>query len=120
VTRLASLLLSLAASSLATAAIGHPLPTAASPAPNAVLAASPSEIRITFSEGLVARFSGLMLKDAAGHDLGLGPSALDPNDRNRLVAPVTSRLGPGSYTVNWRAVGDDTHHVSGHYSFQVR
>jgi methionine-rich copper-binding protein CopC len=118
--RRASIALAVAAATTASAAIAHPLPRAASPAPNAVLAKSPPEIRITFSEGLVAAFSGLELKDAAGHAMALRPSMVDPQDHKQLAAPIKAPLPPGTYTANWHAVGDDTHHVSGHYSFQVK
>jgi methionine-rich copper-binding protein CopC len=104
----------------ASAAAAHPRLQAASPAPSAVLARSPAEIRITFSEGLVAAFSGLELTDAAGKRLALGPAAVDPRTKRQLAAPVASRLAPGAYTVSWRVVGDDTHHVSGRYSFHVK
>lgn len=112
--------LALAAAAFASAAGAHPLPRAASPAPNAVLSTSPSEIRITFSEGLVGAFSGLDLKDASGRTVALGASAVDARNKKQLAAPVKTRLAAGTYTVSWRAVGDDTHHVSGHYSFEVK
>jgi methionine-rich copper-binding protein CopC len=105
---------------LATSAFAHPLPRSASPAPNAVLKSSPAEIRIAFSEGLVAAFSGLDLKDSTGKTVALGPAAVDPKDSKVLAAPVKATLAAGTYTVSWHAVGDDTHHVSGHYSFQVK
>ncbi|MBV9508913.1 MAG: copper homeostasis periplasmic binding protein CopC [Caulobacteraceae bacterium] len=110
----------LATVAIASAAVAHPRPQAASPAPDAVLSTSPSEIRITFSEGLVAAFSAIELKDAAGKAFALGPSTVDLKNKRQLVAPVTNLLPAGTYTVSWRAVGDDTHHVSGHYSFQVK
>lgn len=116
--QLASIILALTTAT--SAAIAHPLPRAASPAPNAILSKSPAEIRITFSEGLVAAFSGLELKDLAGHAMALGPSIVDPQDHKQLTAPIKAPLPPGTYTASWHAVGDDTHHVSGHYSFQVR
>ena len=57
---------------------------------------------------------------ASGKALALGPAALDPKDPKTLSAPVKATLGAGVYTVSWHAVGDDTHHVAGHYSFQVK
>jgi methionine-rich copper-binding protein CopC len=117
---LPSTLAAIGLAALASAALGHPLPRAASPAPNAVIASSPTEIRITFSEGLIAAFSGMELEDAAGKDLPLGPAVVDPNDRKQLSAPLKTRLAAGAYTVSWRVVGDDTHHVAGHYGFQVK
>ena len=113
-------LIALVCTALAPAAGAHPLPRAASPAPNAVLAASPPEVRISFSEGLVAAFSGMELKDQAGKPAALGPAAVDPKDKKQLAAPIRAPLAAGTYTVSWHAVGDDTHHVSGHYSFQVK
>lgn len=112
--------LATAAALMASTAIAHPLPRAASPAPNAILTASPPEIRITFSEGLVPVFSGLELKDASGRVLGLGPASVGPADKKQLAARITAPLGAGTYTVYWHAVGDDTHHVAGHYSFAVK
>jgi methionine-rich copper-binding protein CopC len=120
VKRFAPIVLALAAAATASPSISHPLPRAASPAPNAVLAKSPSEIRITFSEGLVAAFSGLDLKDATGHALALGPSLVDPQDHKQLAATIKTPLAPGTYVASWHAVGDDTHHVSGHYSFEIK
>jgi methionine-rich copper-binding protein CopC len=117
-TRLPIAVLALAAA--ASAATAHPRPQAESPAPDAVLSASPAEIRIAFNEGLVAAFSAIELKTAAGRPVPLGPATVDPKTKRQLAAPVTTRLAPGTYTVSWRAVGDDTHHVSGRYSFHVK
>jgi methionine-rich copper-binding protein CopC len=50
----------------------------------------------------------------------VGAANVDPKDNSELVAQVTATLSPGTYTVNWRAVGDDTHHVSGVYRFEVK
>jgi hypothetical protein len=114
------LLAAAAGIALCGSAFAHPMLRAATPAPNAVLTASPAEIRITFSEALVAAFSGLDLKDRSGRAVPTGPAAVSPEDRKALAAPLKARLGAGVYTVNWHAVGDDTHHVSGHYSFLVK
>lgn len=110
-------LLAFAVSTIATA---HPLPRSAAPAPNAVLASSPAEIRIGFSEPLVGAFSGLSVADQAGRPAAVGPSRVAADDPKALVAAVRTPLGPGAYTVSWHAVAADTHHVQGHYSFQVK
>ena len=109
-----------AALALSGAASAHPRLKTASPAPDAVLSASPRAIHITFGEGLIGKFSGIDVTDQAGKTADLGPSTLNPRNSKELVATVRTPLAPGAYTVNWRAVGDDTHHVSGHYSFQVK
>ena len=101
-------------------ASGHPLPKSAAPKPNAVLSASPTEIRIGFSEGLVLAFTGLELDDQNGTTIATGAPSLDPSDSKVLIVPIAGKLSTGTYTVKWHAVGEDTHHVSGHYSFQVK
>ena len=98
----------------------HPLPKATAPKPNEVLAASPTEIRMSFSEGLVAVFSGLEVDDKAGKAVETGAATLDPNDNKVLIVPLKAKLASGLYTVKWHAVGIDTHRVTGHYSFQVK
>jgi methionine-rich copper-binding protein CopC len=109
-----------AVAAVSTVAFAHPLPRAATPAPNAMLAASPPEIRITFSEGLVAAFCGVDLKDPAGKSVPLGPAVVSPTDSKVLAAPLRAGLAPGVYTVSWHALGADTHRVAGHYTFQVK
>ena len=101
-------------------ASAHPLPQNASPKPNAVLTASPTEIRIGFSEGLVIAFSGIEVDDARGKAVPAGTATLDASDSHELIVPLTTKLAPGTYTVKWHAVGDDTHRVTGHYSFAVK
>jgi methionine-rich copper-binding protein CopC len=105
---------------ISTAALAHPVPKTADPKPNAVLNASPTEIRIGFSEGFVPAFSGMEVDDASGKAVVTGTASVDPSDDKVMILPVTVKLAAGTYTVKWHAVGDDTHHVGGHYSFQVK
>jgi methionine-rich copper-binding protein CopC len=116
----ASAILALSIAATTSIANAHPLPRAANPMPNAVLTSSPPAIRITFSEGLVAPFSGLDLENSAGRAVAVGAARVDPRDNTELVAQVMATLSPGTYTVNWHAVGTDTHHVSGDYRFKVK
>jgi methionine-rich copper-binding protein CopC len=100
-------------------AFAHPKLTATVPAADAQ-AQPPQEIRLSFSEALVAKFSGLDLKDQEGKRVETGPAASDPKDGKQLVAPVKAVLAPGRYTVEWHAVSEDTHRVKGSYSFEVK
>ena len=68
----------LAASLLATAASAHPKLTSASPAADVASKVSPSEIKLNFSEGVIAKFSGLELKDEAGKTIATGVPVIDP------------------------------------------
>jgi copper resistance protein C len=104
----------------ASAAIAHPQVTAAGPAPGSVVKTSPKAIRIQFNEAVEVKFSGIELVNASGQKQATGTAATMANDKKQLVIPVTGELAPGKYTVNWHAVGDDTHHVEGKFDFEIK
>src|SRR3979490_598637 len=87
----------LAISLLATSASAHPTLTSASPAADVSSKVSPTEIRLNFSESVIAKFSGLELKDEAGKAIATGVPVNDPKDRKQLVVPVPSPLMAGHY-----------------------
>ncbi len=109
----------LAVSLLATSANAHPKLTSASPAADVASKVSPTEIKLNFSEGVIAKFSGLELKDEAGKAISTGMPANDPKDPKQLVVPLPAPWKAGRYTVTWHAVSEDTHRVKGEYSFGV-
>ncbi len=119
---------------MATSAIAHPklksaIPAAemdanASPKQSAVatkekVGGAPKEIRLMFSEAVIAKMSGVILKDEAGKQVPTGSPQTDPQDQKQLVVPVATPLAPGRYSVTWHAVSDDTHRVKGEYNFTV-
>ena len=97
---------------------GHPVLEASEPGEGATVS-SPKEIRLTFTENLVAKFSGLTIKDQSGRPIGTASPSVDPNDKRQLIVPISTPLPPGAYDVDWHAVGADTHRVTGHFSFRV-
>ena len=99
-------------------AYAHAQLQAADPGAGATVA-SPKEIRITFSETVVPRFSGIELKDQSGRLIATGKSESDAADKKILVVPVNEQLAPGEYKVEWHAVSEDTHRIKGSYSFSV-
>ncbi len=109
----------LAVSAIATSANAHPKLISASPAADVSSKVSPTEIKLNFSEGVIARFSGIELKDEAGKTIATGVAATDPRDRTQLVVPLPAPLVAGHYKVTWHAVSEDTHRVKGEYSFGV-
>jgi len=109
----------LAMGALASSADAHPKLMSVSPAADVSSKVSPKEIRLNFSEGVIAKFSGLELKDEGGKAVSTGLPVNDPGDRKQLVVPLPAPLMAGRYTVNWHAVSEDTHRVKGEYSFEV-
>lgn len=96
----------------------HPALETADPGQGATIS-SPKEIRLTFTEDLIAKFSGLTVKDQSGHLVETARPAVDPNHKRQLIVPISQPLQPGTYDVEWHAVSVDTHKVSGHFSFKV-
>jgi methionine-rich copper-binding protein CopC len=109
----------LAISLLAGSADAHPKLKSASPAADVSNKVSPTEIKLNFSEGVIAKFSGVEIKDESGKTIPTGVAVTDPKDQKQLVVPLPTPLIPGHYTVTWHAVSEDTHRVKGEYSFGV-
>ncbi|MFJ2986228.1 copper homeostasis periplasmic binding protein CopC [Collimonas sp. NPDC087041] len=90
---------------------------AAQPADKAVVS-SISDIELTFSEGLSLKFSGIKVTGPGKQEVALGEAML-MDEGKTLMIPVSSKLQPGSYTVDWHALSVDGHKTNGSYSFVV-
>lgn len=109
---------------LAGAAQAHPRLLAASPAPDATVAA-PARVTLRFTEKLTPGFSGADLL-MIGHGGKTHPptkvaatTVVGP-DGITLVMTPGSPLGAGSYRLAWHVVSTDTHRVAGNYAFTVK
>ncbi len=86
------------------------------PADGAVLAAPPTSVTLTFSEGLDASKSHFELLGPDGTNLGTGKAAGDGDETMTLDG---LELGPGAYTVEWTSVSLDTDILRGKVHFTV-
>lgn len=84
------------------------------PADNAVVTAAPESITLLFSTDV--RLTGLTMEEAAGTAIDLG--SIPTATQQEFVIPAPE-LQPGSYRVTWRAVGADSHVVSGEFRFEL-
>jgi methionine-rich copper-binding protein CopC len=100
------------------AALAHAFLNQAVPPVGGTVAKSPKEIRLTFSEGVEPRFSGIELATSDGRAIATGPAVRDPRDDKQLVL-VLPPLGPGRYKVSWHVVSVDIHRNEGAYTFAV-
>jgi copper resistance protein C len=110
---------SLAFALAATPAFAHAQLEKASPAVGGTVS-RPSEIRLTFSEGVELRFTKVSLTGPGGAAVPLGAAKTEPNNQAVLVAPIAKPLAAGVYTVHWHAVSVDTHHTQGTFQFTVK
>lgn len=100
-------------------ALAHAELVTSTPAAGDVVATSPTEIRLVFSETIDGAYTRLDLLDPLGHTIASGIGAPDPTDPYTLVAPV-GPLADGLYTVDWQALSSaDGHRTSGFFTFGV-
>jgi methionine-rich copper-binding protein CopC len=102
----------------ANVALAHSELRQAEPAPNSQHKSPPREVKLTFSERLEPAYSTLRVNDAEGVEVDRHDAHVDPGDPLLLRASL-GPLGPGAYTVTWRALSLDPHMSEGHFAFQV-
>ena len=115
---LAALILGLAAGAAGPSA-AHAFLQQASPRVGSVVAAPPSEVRLSFSEPLEIAFSRFTVTGPPGFG-GLGPVALAATDPRSLSGVLHSPTPGGRYTVHWRVVSIDGHATEGDFHFDVK
>jgi methionine-rich copper-binding protein CopC len=102
-------------------ALAHARLVKAEPAPGSTVKAAPRVVRAVFNDELDPRRSTLTVVDAQGRRMDDGKGGVDLNDLDRktMVAAVRA-LGPGAYTVRWKATSaDDQYVTSGSFRFTV-
>ena len=89
------------------------------PAADAKLTKAPKDIRLLFSEEIVASLSQITLIDPAGDSTRLKVTN-DPHNVHMLVGAIEPALPSGGrYSVSWRVVSADGHPVDGTFFFSV-
>lgn len=90
------------------------------PADNAVIAAAPQELTLSFTEDVEPAFSGVTLLDAGKKTIASEKAQLDTKQHNRLIVPLKTPLAAGDYQVNWHVLSVDGHKTQGSYRFSVK
>ncbi|HXU90131.1 MAG TPA: copper resistance CopC family protein [Methylomirabilota bacterium] len=111
-------LATLVALMVAPPAAAHSLLLGATPAPDAVIATSPLEVRLRFNNRIEKSLSRVRLVDERG---AVAAAVIDA----RAAAPaelVIARVPPlaaGAWRVEWQVFSTDGHVVSGSYGFRL-
>ena len=100
-------------------ALAHAHLKTAVPAVDGAVPAAPTELDLTFSEGLDLKFSGLKITGPDKKPVPTGAASLKSGGDTTLVVPLAATLPPGRYTVAWHALSADGHKTSGTYRFTV-
>lgn len=89
------------------------------PAADTVLTASPTEVRLWFSQAPQDGSTSIRLVDAAGSAVHTGEVVQDADERTVFSVALHGALAPGTYTVAWRALGQDGHVVRDDFAFTL-
>jgi copper transport protein len=100
-----------------TVASAHVTLVSTRPAANSTLAASPTSIRLEFSEPMEPAVAHVILVSPDGHSTPLSLTN-DPHDAHFIVG-TTSNLGAGTYRVEWHVLSEDGHPVGGSFVFSI-
>jgi methionine-rich copper-binding protein CopC len=98
-------------------ALAHARLLEMTPRAQSVVAVSPPELRLNFSEGIEPRFSSVDVTTADGQKIFVGPLAAQGKE---VMVPLPKPLAAGVYRVNWHILSADGHKVQGSFTFEVR
>lgn len=79
---------------------------------------TPSVIVLLFN-GSLATDSTLLLLDEEFANVADLTASINPDNPAQAIATLPFTLDPGNYTVQWTAVSEDGHPISGSFSFEV-
>ena len=102
----------------ASTALAHAHLTTAAPAPGSTVAAPPTEVAITFDEEVEAKYCTIVVTDAHGARVDVGPAHLVGGDELHLAVALKP-LVAGAYKVVWHATSTDAHKTKGSFAFTV-
>jgi hypothetical protein len=100
-------------------ALAHSMLVKAEPPRRAVLAKTPTQVRLWFNEELEGEYASLVVLDAEKHPVTEIKPQLTPDDPKSIVLPLPE-LMPGKYSVKFRVLSVDGHVVESSFDFTVK
>ena len=100
-------------------AFAHAHLKSATPAVGSTVTTAPSELDLTFTEGVNLKFTGVKVTGPNKAAVQTGDATLMDGDVT-LMVPISGALGRGLYTVAWHALSTDGHKTNGTYTFTVK
>lgn len=103
----------------ATPALAHAEVVTTSPAQGTRLHNGPAHLSITFSEEVSPGFSEIDVTDSAGHRVDVGKVRVASPSGDTLIVDLRPNLPRSGYLVEWTTLSDDSHSVTGSFSFAI-
>ena len=98
--------------------LGHSGLQRAEPPVESTLKRPPEEVKLYFSERLVAAYSTVRVEDGQGARVDRDDSRVDRSNP-RLMRVTLPPLAPGTYTVIWRVLSVDSHITEGRFALRI-
>ena len=89
------------------------------PEADGTVGANLEEVRLFFTEAPQMTGTTIRIADAREELVSSSEAAADSQDPTQVFIRPAGPLGPGIYTVHWRAIAQDGHTVNGDFGFQV-
>jgi copper transport protein len=105
------------AAAFSPSALAHSVLIGTQPGNDDVVQESPSEVVLEFNEPVETSLGSLRVFDGQGRQVDAGE--VTQPVRNEVAVGIASELAPGTYTVAWRVVSNDSDPISGAFVFHV-
>ena len=100
-------------------AFAHAQVVKTEPAAETVLAKSPGQVVVHFSESVEIQLGAVRVFDAHAKRLDSGASTHPHGDSRAVAVSVPNDLPDGGYVVTWRVISADSHPVHGAFTFLI-
>jgi methionine-rich copper-binding protein CopC len=112
-------LVSFAALGMGTPTWAHAKLVSSNPAEDAVVAAAPSAITLTFNERVVPAFTKLELTMPEHGGMRVPVKVNVASDGKTVTGIPEAKLGKGVYRIVWTAASADGHKMNGNVNFKI-
>ncbi len=100
-------------------ASAHAMLERTSPGADSVVARTPDQVSVTFSEAVTLVPGAVRVYDGGLREVDAGTASHPGGDPTSAGVALAPGLAPGTYTVTWRVVSADSHPVSGGFRFSI-
>ena len=100
-------------------AMAHAILVKSQPAKDEIVTASPKQIDLWFNDAVRGEYKALAVIDSSGKRVDNHDVEQSLTDGSHIHASVQT-LEPGTYTIRYRVVSEDTHIVTGKFEFTVK
>ena len=90
------------------------------PPKDSVVTATPTVIKLYFSEAVKTAVSGIQLLASDSSKVELAPLTLGTEKVAPLVANIKGKIANGKYRVKWHTLGEDGHAMNESFTFTVK